>query len=212
KYKAMDVGQLRFLDSFQHMEMGLDKLVECLGGKIEKFLLTVKTSLPSKKDFYSLLSQQNISKEDYKLSQKVWQIFNMKNFEEYHDLYFEIDVLLLANVFMNYTIMCLQDDGLYCSHYVFAPGIFNNSLYKSSNAELKLMTDIDEYLIVENGIRRGMTMIMYEDMNALYSDAMTQNMPTKILGKVSPEEIPNIQSITLDAEIGYMLEVDLEAP
>jgi hypothetical protein len=41
KYKAMDVGQLRFLDSFQHMGMGLDKLVECLGGKIEKFPLTV---------------------------------------------------------------------------------------------------------------------------------------------------------------------------
>ena len=38
KYKAMDVGQLRFLDSFQHMGMGLDKLVECLSGKIEKFL------------------------------------------------------------------------------------------------------------------------------------------------------------------------------
>ena len=38
----MDVGQLRFLDSFQHMEMGLDKLVECLGGKLEKFSLTVK--------------------------------------------------------------------------------------------------------------------------------------------------------------------------
>ncbi|CAI2195678.1 5996_t:CDS:1, partial [Funneliformis geosporum] len=40
---------------------------------------------------------------------------------------------------------------------------------------------------------------------------MTQNMPTEILGKVSPEEIPNIQSITPDAEIGYMLKVDLEA-
>jgi hypothetical protein len=114
--------------------------------------------------------------------------------------------------------------------------MFNDSLYKSSNAELKLMTDMNEYLIVENGIREGMTMvshryakannpqcsdyesskpkswIMYEDMNALYSDAMTQNMPTEILGKVSPEEIPNIQSITPDAEIGYMLEVDLEAP
>src|SRR6185437_7951649 len=37
-------------------------------------------------------------------------------------------------------------------------------------------------------------------------------MPTEILGKVSPEEVPDIQSIAPDAEIGYMLELDLEAP
>ncbi|CAG8657187.1 15973_t:CDS:1, partial [Racocetra persica] len=36
-------------------------------------------------------------------------------------------------------------------------------------------------------------------------------MPTEILGKVSPEEISNIQSIAPDTEIGYLLEVDLEA-
>ncbi|GBB90497.1 hypothetical protein RclHR1_17490003 [Rhizophagus clarus] len=193
KYKAMDVGQLRFLDSFQHMGMGLDKLVKCLGGKIEKFPLTV-------------------NKEDYKHAQE------------------------LANVFMNYTIMCLQDNGLDPSHYVFASGMFNDSLYKSSGAELKLMTDMNEYLTVEKEIRGGMTMachryantnnlkcsdydssklkswIMYEDMNALYSGAMTQYMPTKILGKVDLEEVPDIQSIAPDADIGYILEVDLEVP
>ena len=49
-------------------------------------------------------------------------------------------------------------------------------------------------------------------MNALYSGAMTQYMPTEILGKVSPEQVPDIQSIAPDAEIGYTLEVDLEAP
>src|ERR1043165_2403787 len=53
---------------------------------------------------------------------------------------------------------------------------------------------------------------MYEDMNALYSGAMTQYMPTEILGKVAPEKIPDIQSITPDADIGYTLEVDLEVP
>ena len=37
-------------------------------------------------------------------------------------------------------------------------------------------------------------------------------MPTEILGKVSPEKVPDIQSIAPDAEIGYMLELDLEAP
>ncbi|CAG8734823.1 12048_t:CDS:2, partial [Racocetra fulgida] len=35
-------------------------------------------------------------------------------------------------------------------------------------------------------------------------------MPTEILDKVSPEEVPDIQSIAPDAEIGYALEVDLE--
>ncbi|CAI2199802.1 12969_t:CDS:2, partial [Funneliformis geosporum] len=151
--------------------------------------------------------QQNISKENYEHAQKVWQVFKMKNFGEYHDLYLETDILLLADIFMNYTIMCLQDDGLNPSHYVSASGMFNDSLYKSSNAELKLMTDMNEYLMVENGIRGGMIMvshryakannpqcsdyesskpkswIMYEDMNALYSGAMTQNMLTEILGK-----------------------------
>ena len=36
--------------------------------------------------------------------------------------------------------------------------IFNDFLYKSSRVEFKLMTNIDEYLIVENGICEGMTM------------------------------------------------------
>ena len=93
--------------------------------------------------------------------QEVWQTFEMKNFREYHDLYLETDVLLLADVFMNYTIMCLKDDGLDSSHYVSTPGMFNDSLYKSSGAELKLMTDMDKYLMVENGIREGMTIVCH---------------------------------------------------
>ncbi|CAG8451618.1 1812_t:CDS:2 [Acaulospora morrowiae] len=69
--------------------------------------------------------------------------------------------------------------------------MFNDSLYKNSEVEIKLMMDMDEYLMMENGIRGGMTMI---------------------LGKVGPEEIPDIQNIAPDAEIGYMLKVDIETP
>ncbi|CAG8448408.1 1729_t:CDS:10 [Cetraspora pellucida] len=95
--------------------------------------------------------------------------------------------------------------------------------------------DMDEYLIVENRIYEEITMacyryakannlqcpnyefsklkfwILYEDMNNLYSDAMIQYMPTEILSKVSLEEVPDIQNIAPDTEIGYTLEVDLEA-
>ncbi|CAI2197542.1 19894_t:CDS:1, partial [Funneliformis geosporum] len=41
---------------------------------------------------------------------------------------------------------------------------------------------------------------------------MTQYMPMEILGKVGLEEVPDIQSIASDAEIGYLHEVDLEIP
>ena len=58
--------------------------------------------------------------------------------------------------------MCLKDNSLDPSHYISAPEIFNDLLYKSSGAELKLMTDMNEYLIVKNGIREGMTMVSYQ--------------------------------------------------
>ncbi|CAI2192200.1 8677_t:CDS:2, partial [Funneliformis geosporum] len=239
KYKAMDVG-----GKLKKFPLTVKHFTE-KGYSIEKIKLLFRkrvflydwtnswdkfnrTKLPQRKDFYSILSQQNISKEDYEHAQKVWQEFEMKNFGEYDDLYLETDVLLLADIFMNYTIICLKDDGLDPSHYVSAPGMFNDSLYKSSRAELKLMTNMNEYLTVENGIHEGMTVtshryakannskpnswIMYEDMNALYSGAMTQYMPTEILGKVASEKIPDIKSIASNAEIGYILEVDLEVP
>ncbi|CAG8547809.1 3936_t:CDS:1 [Funneliformis mosseae] len=81
----------------------------------------------------------------------------MKNFEEYHNLYLETDIFLLVNIFMNYTIICLNNDGLDSSHYVFV----SECLYKSSRAELKLMTNMNEYLIVKKGIREDMIMASY---------------------------------------------------
>ncbi|PKK78772.1 hypothetical protein RhiirC2_769833 [Rhizophagus irregularis] len=51
--------------------------------------------------------------------------------------------------------MCLKDDGLDPSHYVSAPRMFNDSLYKSSRAEFKLMTNMDEYLTTMSPIRKS---------------------------------------------------------
>ncbi|CAI2197579.1 4646_t:CDS:2, partial [Funneliformis geosporum] len=89
----------------------------------------------------------------------------MKNFGKYYDLYLETDVLLLADVFMNYAIMYLKDDDLDPSYYISTPEMFNDSLYKSSRAKLKLMINMDEYLIVENDICGDMTMANYIEKN-----------------------------------------------
>ena len=39
------------------------------------------------KDFRNTLNQRDITKEDYEHAQEVWNTFNIKNLEEYHDLY-----------------------------------------------------------------------------------------------------------------------------
>ena len=45
-----------------------------------------KTILPSKEAFYSNLNLEDISEEDYADASKVWDVFQIKNRGEYHDL------------------------------------------------------------------------------------------------------------------------------
>ena len=50
-----------------------------------------ETALPSKEAFYSNLNLEHISDKDYVHTQKVWDVFKIKNLGEYHDLYVKID-------------------------------------------------------------------------------------------------------------------------
>ena len=58
-----------------------------------------ETSLPPKKSFYSELNLENISDKDYLHAQKVWDVFEIRNLGEYHDLYIQTDTSLLGDVF-----------------------------------------------------------------------------------------------------------------
>ena len=66
-----------------------------------------ETTLPPKEDFYSEFLQ-GISGEDYAQTQKVWNVFEIRNRGEYHDLYVQSDTLLLADVFENFRNKCLE--------------------------------------------------------------------------------------------------------
>ena len=46
-----------------------------------------ENTLPPKESFYSNLNLEDITDNDYEHTQKVWDIFKIKNLGEYHDLY-----------------------------------------------------------------------------------------------------------------------------
>ena len=58
--------------------------------------------LPPRKDFYSKLKLEGITKEEYKHAQEVYKEFDCKTFQDYHDLYLKTDVVLLADVFEHF--------------------------------------------------------------------------------------------------------------
>ena len=118
-----------------------------------------ETKLPPREAFYSKLNNEDISDEDYAHAQKVWRVFKMEHFKEYHDLYNETDVLLLGDVFESFRNICIENYELDPAHYYTAPGLAWDAALKITDVELELLSDIDMLLMVENGIRGGVSMV-----------------------------------------------------
>ena len=82
-----------------------------------------ETIIPPKEAFYSNLNLRDISDEDYEHVQKVWNVFEIKNRGECHDLYVQSDTLLLADVFENFRNMCTERYWLDPVYFVSASGL-----------------------------------------------------------------------------------------
>ena len=77
----------------------------------------------------------------------------------YHDVYLESDVLLLADVFENFRNVCLKNYKLDPAWYYTSPGIAWDAALKITGVELELLTDPDMLLMIEKGVRGGISMI-----------------------------------------------------
>ena len=65
-----------------------------------------ETPLPEKEDFYSHLNMKDIADADYAHAKRFCKDFEIKNWGEYYDLYFQSDTLSLGDVFENFRNMC----------------------------------------------------------------------------------------------------------
>ena len=250
--------KIRFIDSFKFMSDSLESLVNNLPDDgfniLERFYKGEKLSLvkrkgfypyeymdslkrfkenkiPPKEAFYSRLTGEGISDEDYEHVKKVWKVFGMKTLQDYHDLYNVTDVLLLADVFENFRNVCMENYKLDPAHYFTAPGLAWDACLKITDVKLELLSDIDMLLMIEKGIRGGVSMIsnrhakannkymgesfidtmistyiMYLDANNLYGWGMSKPLPTHGFEWMKVDEL---EAWELHSCI---LEVDLECP
>ena len=258
--------KLRFIDSLRFMSSSLDKLAKNMKElKIvkkfhpnissEKFELLRRkgifcyeyidsveklneSQLPPIEQFYSSLTDSHISLEDYQHAQRVWVAFECKTLLDYLLLYMKLDILILADVFLEFCENSLSAYKLDPCHYFTAPGLAWDSMLKCTGVSLELLDNIEMVTFVERGIRGGISQcsnryskannkymknfneneetkyIMYWDVNNLYGFAMEKPLPKggfRWLNECEMKDL-NLDQLTEDSPKGYLYEVDLEYP
>ena len=144
------------LEQLQNTRLAISRFPYDYMDSFERFN---ETQLPSKDDFFSQLTQDAITDEQYCHATKVWGTFNLQTMGDYHDLYLKSDILLLADVFENFRSTCLQYYKLDPCHYYTSPGLSWDAMLKMTDIKLELMTDIDMFQFIEKGTRGGISYI-----------------------------------------------------
>ncbi|KAK3745699.1 hypothetical protein QZH41_007910 [Actinostola sp. cb2023] len=197
---------------------------------VNSLLKLDETALPSKEEFFSKLNNADISDADYLHAQKVWRVFKMNTMRDYHNLYLLSDVILLMDTFEAIRDVCMENYKLDPCWYNTAPGLSWDAMLKMTEIKLELLNDVDMLLMVEKGIRGGVSMITkryakannkymkdyrkdeksifikYLDANNLYGWAMSEPLPTDGFKWMSKDKLRHWYRYPC------ILEVDLEYP
>ncbi|KYM94128.1 hypothetical protein ALC62_15259 [Cyphomyrmex costatus] len=262
----VNMMQLRFVDSFKFLSSSLEKLVCYLDKSnltitrsiffnldeqefafltrkgvfpyeyVNSFDKLNETSFPPREGFYSSLTDEDISVDDYQHATDVWQRFRINTLGDYSDLYLKTDVLLLADVFENFRDTCMETYGLDPAYYVTLPSYTWDAMLKNTGVRFELLTDIDMVLFIERGIRGGLSQcshryarannvyvptfdpskpisyLMYFDVNNLYGWAMMEPLPYGEFHWIDNVDGFDVMSVPVDSDVGYILEVDLTYP
>ncbi|XP_047035542.1 uncharacterized protein LOC124641502 isoform X1 [Helicoverpa zea] len=258
--------QIKFIDSFQFLSCSLDTLSKSLTKEenihlasefrdYDQFVLLREKGvfpyeyidswakydvkeLPPKYTFFNSLTSEHITDAEYQRAQKIWDAFKIDSLGRYNDLYLKSDVLLLCDIFEKFRQMCLKYYKLDPAHYVSSPGLSWDAMLLYTGVQLDLISDLEIYELLENGIRGGLaqcslryaksnnkylpdydvtepsSFLIYLDANNLYGHAMTKKMPISNFYLLNENEISKFDlfNVADDADYGYILEVDLCYP
>ena len=181
-YVSVQVGCLRFLDSYRFLSSSLDKLVKSLDNfpimKLEGMsddLFKKKLAYPyeylnldnfqeplnlTKEDYWSTLTQSYPSDDDIKKTQELIDKNKIENGRELTMLYLKMDVLQLADVFENFVESSTREYKINPLYSYSLPGYTWKAGLKLTNIKLDFIKDKELLLLLENNIRGGISSVM----------------------------------------------------
>ena len=187
-----------------------------------------ETKLPAQEKFFNTLTRQHLSDSEYTHAKYMFKSLNCRNLKDYLKEYLKIDVLLLSDVFESFRKKAINYYNLDPVKYLTAPSLSYQAMLKFTGVRLELLTDLEMYHFIESGIRGGITnvskrmstikekdeKILYLDCVNLYGHSMSQSLPYASFEWIDQEIIEkfDVENVTDDNDIGYILEVTLLYP
>ena len=98
-----------------------------------------ENTIPPKEAFYSELNLEGISDADYDHVKKVWEAFEIKILGEYHDLFVQCYILLLADLFKNFRDKCIEIYELDPAHFFICTRISMATMFKKGKSRNRII-------------------------------------------------------------------------
>ena len=135
---------------------------------IEDYLLP---NLVPKSAFYNSITRTNISDEKYRLAEEIWNVFDMKNMQDYMETYCMCDTLILAEIFEGFRNESLKKFCMDPCHFISLPGYAYNAFLKTTDVNLEYITDPDIFEMLSSHLRGGHSFCIqrYEESSISYN-------------------------------------------
>ena len=148
--------------------------------------------LPEKKEFYNILTMNEITNKEYKNVKLFYKKMKFKNLKEYLECYLTSDITLLADIFNNFRKMIFDEFELDAVKYISAPSLSKDCALKYSKCKIEHIKDVTIFNFVRKSIMGGLSnsinpyiklddikteTIAYNDLSSQYPHELRKKVP-----------------------------------
>ena len=182
RFYSATVGKLKFVDSCNMLKGSLSNLAThhilnkvslqkystesqellCNTGKqffpyeyMDTMEKLQETSLPPIGEFYSSLTNSHISTADYQHTQTVWEKKGCRTLKDYVDLYLNLDVAFLADIYLQWCCVLMDLFSLNCLYFLTLASFAIEAMYHKCGVSLDSISSPNLYHIINRNIRGG---------------------------------------------------------
>ena len=147
--------------------------------------------LPPIEDFYSSLKLQNINKEEYDETLRIYKELKCKNVKDYLEIYMKLDICLQSDIFNVFRNIIWNQFKIDCCKYITSCSLSLDLMLKYTGVKIQLFKDITMFDFTDSSIMGGLCLasqniadddnnkstISDVDVVSLYPYVMTQKLP-----------------------------------